>query len=161
MVTIRDADRAGDIDDVRDLFEEYAASLGVDLGFQNFEQEIAALPGDYTRPAGVLLLAEMDGRVVGCIGVRRLDDRTCEMKRLYIRDQARGHGLGRSLAQAAIEFARAAGYRAMRLDTLPSMATAQGLYRQLGFHDVPPYRYNPVPGTTFMELRLGDPVRRA
>jgi ribosomal protein S18 acetylase RimI-like enzyme len=155
MVTIREAGSA-DIAEVRTMFGEYAESLGVDLGFQRFDDEMRELPGDYWRPAGVLLRADLGGRAVGCVAVRRLDADACEMKRLYVRDEARGHGVGRALAEAAIRFARSAGYRAMRLDTLPSMATAQALYSRLGFRDVAPYRFNPVPGTRFLELTLAE-----
>ena len=154
MTTIRDVDGSADIADVRTLFLEYARSLQVDLAFQSFDAELASLPGDYTRPDGVLLLATIDDRVVGCVAVHRWDGDTCEMKRLYVRDDARGHGLGRALAEAAVRFARDAGYRALRLDTLPGMTTARALYRQMGFRDVAPYRYNPVAGTSFMELML-------
>ena len=153
MVIIREADNA-DVADIRTLFEEYAQSLGIDLGFQGFEQELASLPGAYAPPAGRLLLAADGARRVGCVAVRRLGDDMCEMKRLYVRPEARGQRLGRRLAEAAIAFGRAAGYRSMRLDTLPSMATAHELYQELGFRDIAPYRYNPVHGTAFMELVL-------
>lgn len=154
MVTIREADGVADIADIRMLFEEYAESLGVDLGFQDFDAELSGLPGAYAQPSGVLLLAAAAGRTVGCVGVRRLGADVCEMKRLYVRPEGRGQAAGRALAEAAIAFATTAGYHAMRLDTLPSMIGAQALYRQLGFRDVPPYRYNPVPGTSFMELNF-------
>jgi ribosomal protein S18 acetylase RimI-like enzyme len=131
---------------VRGLFREYAGSLGVDLSFQGFEEEIAALPAGYD----VLLVAGEDG----CVGVRPFDDGVCEMKRLYVRTSARGTGLGRALAETAIEHARALAYRAMRLDTMPMMGSAQALYESLGFVEIPPYRHNPVAGTRFMELRL-------
>jgi GNAT superfamily N-acetyltransferase len=152
---IRDAEGPADIAEVRSLFEEYARSLGIDLEFQGFAEELAGLPGSYVRPAGVLLLALAARRAVGCVGVRRLDAGACEMKRLYVRDEARGQGIGRALAEAAVAFARSAGYQTMRLDTLPGMTKAQVLYRELGFRDAPPYRYNPVPGASFMELDLG------
>ena len=145
MVIIREADTA-DVADMRTLFEEYAHSLGIDLGFQDFEQELASLPGAYASPTGRLLLAADGASPVGCVAVRRLSDDACEMKRLYVRPKARGQRLGRRLAEAAIGFGRTAGYRAIRLDTLPSMGTAQELYRRLGFREVAPYRYNPVPG---------------
>jgi ribosomal protein S18 acetylase RimI-like enzyme len=154
MVTIREADGAADLTDVRELFKEYAQSLGIDLGFQDFDAELAGLPGAYSRPDGVLLLASVGARTAGCVGVRGLEAGVCEMKRLYVRPDARGHAAGRALAEAATAFGRAAGYRAMRLDTLPTMRGAQALYRLLGFRDVPPYRFNPVPGTSFMELPL-------
>ena len=136
------------------LFEDYARALGIDLGFQNFAGEVAGLPGDYRSPAGALLLATIADRAVGCVGVRPLAGGACEMKRLYVRPDGRGQGVGRALADAAIAFARGGGYTAMRLDTLPTMATAQALYRELGFREVAAYRYNPVPGTLFMELAL-------
>jgi GNAT superfamily N-acetyltransferase len=151
---IREAVDGPDVAQVRALFEEYARSLGVSLGFQGFDEELAALPGPYSPPDGVLLLACLDGHAVGCVGVRRLDAGACEMKRLYVRPEARARGAGRMLAEAAIAFARSAAYRAMRLDTLPGMTSAHALYRQLGFREVAPYRFSPVPGTSFMELDL-------
>lgn len=137
---------ADDVELVRTLFREYAASLGVDLSFQGFDQEVAVLPAGYDA----LLVAGADG----CVGVRPFDEGVCEMKRLYVRPSARGTGLGRALALAAVEHARALGYRAMRLDTMPAMGEAQALYESLGFVEIPPYRHNPVAGTRFMELRL-------
>jgi ribosomal protein S18 acetylase RimI-like enzyme len=154
MATIREVDGGVDVAEVRLLFEEYAQSLGVDLSFQGFGEELASLPGAYSPPGGRLLLAADEERAVGCVGVRPLADGLCEMKRLYVRPDARGRGVARKLAEAAIAFGKAANYRAMRLDTLPTMAAAQDLYRQLGFRDVAPYRYNPIPGTSFMELEL-------
>jgi len=141
---------ADDVELVRTLFREYADSLGVDLSFQGFDQELAALPGGYD----VVLVARIGGEVAGCVGVRPLGEGVCEMKRLYVRPSARGTGLGRALAEAAIARARELGYERMRLDTLPSMAAAQELYRSLGFVAIPPYRHNPVAGTSFLELRL-------
>jgi GNAT superfamily N-acetyltransferase len=153
-VVIREALTDADVALAHTLFAEYADSLGVDLEFQDFRRELASLPGDYVRPGGVLLLAAVDGRELGCVAVRALAPDVCEMKRLYLREGARGTGIGRRLANAAIAFAREAGYATMRLDTLPGMHSAQQLYRTLGFREVEPYRYNPVPGTTFMELTL-------
>jgi len=137
---------AEDVELVRALFREYADSLGLDLSFQGFEEELAALPAGYD----VLLVAGGEG----CVGVRPFDDGVCEMKRLYVRPSARGTGLGRRLAVAAVEHARALGYERMRLDTMPAMADAQALYESLGFVEIPPYRHNPVAGARFMELRL-------
>jgi ribosomal protein S18 acetylase RimI-like enzyme len=147
--------READLDLVRQLFEEYADSLGFDLGFQDFEHELQDLPGEYASPRGRLLLARVDGSAAGCAALRPLDARTCEMKRLYVRPEHRSAGIGRTLALAVIEAARGAGYARMRLDTIPSMESARALYRSLGFQEIEPYRFNPIPGTAFMELDLG------
>jgi putative acetyltransferase len=144
-----------ELDVVRALLHEYAASLSIELDFQGFDDELATLPGPYAPPGGALLVARAAGSVIGCVGVRGLDESVCEMKRLYVRSSQRGTGLGRRLAEASIAEARRLGYRAMRLDTLPEMWAAQALYEQLGFRDVAPYRVNPVPRTRFLELQLG------
>src|SRR5262249_21910075 len=137
----------------RELFREYAEEIGVDLGFQDFERELAELPGSYVPPEGRLLVACTEkGDTVACVAVHKLDSRTCEMKRLYVRPELRGTGLGRRLVEEAIEAARELGYEQMRLDTLPAMAEAQRLYQSLGFREIEPYRFNPIPGTRFMEL---------
>ena len=139
------AAQAQDAERVRELLREYEAGLGVDLSFQDFDAELDDPLGFYE----LVLLADD-----GCVALRRIDDETCEMKRLYVRAGARGSGLGRHLAEAVIAEARSRGYRRMLLDTLPSMRAAQALYVSLGFRETEPYRYNPVPGTTFLELAL-------
>jgi putative acetyltransferase len=134
-----------DLANVRELLGEYASGLGVDLSFQDFETEIADPLGFYE----LVLLADD-----GCVALRRIDEETCEMKRLYVRPSARGSGLGRRLAEAAIAEARARGYTRMLLDTLPTMIQARALYTSLGFRETAPYRFNPIDGTTFLELAL-------
>lgn len=150
------------VPDVRALFQEYADAIQVDLCFQGFAQELAGLPGAYAPPSGRLLLARCDGALAGCVGLRPFEPdharaaggRVCEMKRLYVRPAFRGRGIGRKLATAVVDAARAIGYERMRLDTLAHMAAAIALYRSLGFADVPPYRHNPLPRATYMELNL-------
>lgn len=146
---------------VRAIFREYGESLGIDLSFQDFESELASLPGKFAAPHGRVLLAEIDARVIGCVAMRPLDETTCEMKRLYIRPTGRGQQAGRKLAERICEIAREAGYLRIRLDTLPSMQTAQRLYTSLDFAPIEAYVFNPIPGTLFMErdlTRLGHPT---
>lgn len=144
-----------DINQVRELFREYEAWLNLDLCFQNFEKELAELPGAYAPPTGRLLLAFEDDALAGCVALRRLADNICEMKRLFLRPQFHGRGLGRELAEGIIEEARVLGYQQMRLDTLSEqMGSAIALYRALGFREIAPYYKNPVPGALFMELKL-------
>jgi ribosomal protein S18 acetylase RimI-like enzyme len=154
MTTTRPARLPEEIRTLRALLREYETELAVDLCFQGFEQELAGLPGDYVPPRGALLVAEVDGAVAGCVALRPLDRDACEMKRLYARPAFRGRGVGRALAAAVIAEARRIGYARMRLDTLPVMTEAQALYARIGFHEIPPYRENPVPGTRYLELIL-------
>jgi len=139
---------------VRELFLEYSASVGVNFCFQGFAEEVANLPGQYARPAGRLFVALDEGRAAGCGALRRLDEQTCEMKRLYVRPAYRGKGTGRKLIDALTSSAREIGYERMRLDTLPSMTKAIALYRALGFREIPPYWRNPVQGVLFFECHL-------
>lgn len=139
----------------RELFLEYAASLGFSLCFQNFDAELAGLPGDYAPPEGRLLLTEWEGQLAGCGALHKLEADICEMKRLYLRPQFRGKGLGRTMAERLIAEAREMGYRRMRLDTVgPVMKDAVAMYRRLGFKEIAPYRENPMAGTLYMELEL-------
>ncbi len=154
MLNIVQAQATQHLAQVRELFQEYAAALGFDLCFQDFDKELAGLPGEYAPPRGRLLLAVHDDKFVGCVALRPIDQRACEMKRLYVRADARGLGVGRALAAAVIDEARQIGYRVMRLDTVPWMTTAITLYESLGFRDIEPYRYNPIDGARFMELSL-------
>lgn len=143
---------------VRELFAEYARSLAIDLCFQNFEAELACLPGDYAPPRGALLLAWAGQELVGCCALRPLDTvdypNACEMKRLYVRPALRGCGVGRRLAEAVMTAAQQAGYAALLLDTLSEMETARAMYQDLGFTEVPPYYYNPIEGAHYLMARL-------
>ncbi|MCG3189876.1 MAG: hypothetical protein LKCHEGNO_02403 [Burkholderiaceae bacterium] len=146
-------------DATRAIFREYAAGLGVDLCFQNFEAELAALPGEYGAPRGALLLATVNGELAGCGACRSLPDvdyaNACEMKRLYVRPRFRGLGLGRLLAQALMDHAIGAGYSVMLLDTLDDMEAARSLYEALGFEEIPPYYFNPIAGAHYLKAQLG------
>jgi len=154
MLKILDAQAGKDLEIIRKLFEEYAESLGFDLSFQNFNGELANLPGEYASPTGCLLLAEHQGQTAGCVALRRLSEGVCEMKRLYVRPQFRQQGIGRALAKAVIERAKKTGCTRMRLDTAPTMDAARDLYNSLGFKNIDAYRYNPLEGAVFMELSL-------
>jgi len=137
------------------LFQEYADGLGVDLSFQGFDRELRGLPGAYAPPGGALWLARRGGHAIGCVALKALEPPlVAEIKRLYVRPEGRGLGLGRRLAEAAIDHARGLGYARLRLDTLPGMGQAQALYLALGFRAIAPYRFNPVPGAQFLELAL-------
>ena len=154
MPGIRSARFPSEAEGVRALLRAYQAAIGVDLCFQNFEAELAGLPGAYAEPRGALLVAEAGGHLVGCVGMRPLDQEACEMKRLFVTSPWRGTGLGRALAERIVAEARARGYRTMKLDTLPSMTAAQPLYHSLGFRDIPPHDGHPVPGTVYLGLDL-------
>ena len=152
---LKQAQSGEEIQQARQLFEEYAAWLGINLCFQNFDKELAELPGDYAPPTGRLFLATESNQTAGCVALRKIGDGICEMKRLYVRPEFRGRGLGRTLAQSIIEAAREIGYLSMRLDTLPGkMDKAIAMYRSLGFKSIDPYYKNPVEGAAFMELEL-------
>lgn len=154
-LSVFQAESPPQIAQARELFLEYAQSLGFSLCFQNFDQELAGLPGDYAPPQGRLLLAECQGQLAGCVALHPLEPGVCEMKRLYLRPQFRGQGLGRALAERIIAEARQTGYRRMRLDTVgPVMKDAVAMYRKLGFKEVAPYRANPIAGAMYMELEL-------
>lgn len=153
-----DATQADQLGHVRDIFLEYAEQLGVDLCFQGFEDELATLPGEYAAPRGALLLALVDGQVAGSCALRPLDGvdyaNAAEMKRLYVRPAFRRFGLGRQLAEAVLDAARAAGYRSVLLDTLDDMESARALYGELGFVEIPPYYHNPIAGAHYLKVDL-------
>jgi len=142
------------IETIRELFLEYARSLDFDLNFQGFDSEVRLLPGDYASPRGTLLLATWNSQAAGCVGLRPLSDSIAEMKRLYVKPDFQGRGVGRCLAEAIVEQARQKGYGKMRLDTVPSMKAAITMYRSLGFYEIPSYRDNPVSGTSYLEKIL-------
>jgi ribosomal protein S18 acetylase RimI-like enzyme len=154
MTDIVEVEGGADLEDVRVLFREYAAGTGVDLCFQDFPRELLELPGEYVAPMGVLLLARVGGAAAGCVAAHRWDEGACEMKRLFVRREFRGLKLGYALANEVIARSRAAGYHRVLLDTLPSMGEAQVLYAKLGFREIAPYRFNPIPGAKYMELVL-------
>ena len=143
-----------DLDEIRKLFEEYAVSLEISLDFQDFDAELANLPGEYAPPEGCLLMALWEEQVAGCVALRKFGSGTCEMKRLYVRPRFRGRGFGKDLAVAVIQAARDIGYVVMKLDTLPSMEAAVALYESFGFVESDSYRYNPIEGAKYMELDL-------
>lgn len=157
-ITLLCPTKLGQFDEARTILREYAASLGIDLCFQNFDAELATLPGEYAPPAGQLLLAYVDGALAGCGALRALADadyaNACEMKRLYVRPAFRRFGLGRMLAQALLDEARRVGYSAMLLDTLDDMESARELYASLGFEEIPPYYFNPIAGAHYLKADL-------
>jgi putative acetyltransferase len=154
-ISLKQAESPEEIAQARELFLEYAKSLNFSLCFQSFDKELAKLPGDYAPPDGRLLLLEHDGKLAGCVALHKLDAEACEMKRLYLRREFRGKGLGLALARAVIDEARKIGYRYMRLDTVePVMRDAVAMYRKMGFKEIAPYRPNPIAGAMYMELEL-------
>ncbi len=157
-ISLRSPDTPELIAAARELMRDYAASLNVDLCFQNFEAELATLPGEYAAPRGHLLLALVDGEPAGCGAVRALPDvdyaNACEMKRLFVRPAFRRFGLGRLLAQTLLDEARRAGYSVLLLDTLDDMEAARGMYASLGFEEIPPYYFNPIPGAHYLKASL-------
>lgn len=145
---------------VKELFLEYAKSLPFDLDFQNFDEEISHLPGEYSAPDGVILIASVGEKPAGCVALRKLEAGVCEMKRLYVKPEFRGKGIGRALAEKIIAQARESGYKKMRLDTVNSMTEAIALYRSFGFKEIPQYRVNPLPDAMFFELDLAEQAKR-
>ncbi len=157
-VTLMNPSSATEMEAVRDIFREYAGTLDVDLAFQDFESELARLPGDYAAPRGHLLLAVVEGAIAGCCALRPLDaadyPNASEMKRLYVRKAFRGFGLGRELAEAMLDQARRAGYACVLLDTLDGMESARALYADLGFEQIPPYYHNPIAGSHYLKVDI-------
>jgi len=153
-VDITEVRTAADIRSARQLFREYADSIGIDLEYQGFSAELASLPGQYAPPTGALLLVNVAGESAGCVALRALDPTTLEMKRLYVRPTIRGLGLGKKLVAAAIAIARSRRFAELRLDTLATMESAQALYRGMGFVEIPPYGKAFLPGTKFYGLSL-------
>ena len=154
VIEIVSARSAAEIENARLLFREYSELVAEALCFQGFEQELAALPGDYAPPGGALLLARAAAGAAGCVALRRLDERRCEMKRLYVRSEFRGTGLGRRLTESIVASAKDAGYRSLLLDTLPKLTAAIAMYRGMGFRDAEPYLPSPTPGAVCFELSL-------
>jgi putative acetyltransferase len=150
----RIASTPADFEAGKRLFREYVDSLGVDLSFQGFDQELEIIDQQYNQPVGALLLAFADNTAVGCVGIRQLDAATAELKRMYIQDAYRGHGIGVALLERSIQIARELGFEKIRLDTLQTMTKAQALYRSFGFYEIPAYRFNPLEGALYMEKGL-------
>jgi len=154
MIEIVEANTDELITKAKELFQEYAESLGFDLCFQNFNAEMDGFPKQYSPPTGCLFLALSETQPIGCVGLRYFKKGICEMKRLYVRPDFRGRKAGRLLAEAIIKAGKVIGYEIMRLDTLPSMESANVLYKSLGFRQIEPYRHNPIKGAIYMELSL-------
>ncbi len=154
MIELRKIRRPGEVEEVRTLFLEYAATRENDPALVDFPEEIESLPGFYSPPDGDIILAFLEGRPVGCVAVHRLDEETCEMKRLYVSPSCRKRGIGMRLARAVLSLAGEMGYSRMCLDTIPNMKAAQSLYESMGFYEIADYRNNPNPGTRYFEIEL-------
>lgn len=140
-----------------ELFTEYASQIGVDLGFQDFDSEIQNIESQYSRPNGVVFIVYHDReQPIGCFGIRSFEDAICELKRMYIKEEARGRGIGKRILHKSLKIAKELGYKTMRLDTLPDMHSAIGLYKKIGFYEIEPYRFNPIKGTKYFEINLND-----
>jgi putative acetyltransferase len=153
-ITYRIAGTDTDFEQGKRLFEEYVASLGVDLSFQDFGNELKTIDQQYNRPAGALLLAFRETAAVGCAGIRKIDAETAELKRMYVQDQHKGQGIGVQLLERSLQIAKDLGYKKIRLDTLQNMTKAQALYRSFGFYEIDSYRFNPLEGALYMEKTL-------
>lgn len=158
MLTINAAHQEPELSDIRILFREYAESLGFHLCFQDFDREMAELPGNYAPPVGRILMAKWNDAVAGCVAMKQIGEGICEMKRFYVRPAFRGKRIGEALAKAIISAGQDAGYTRMRLDTVPSMQSAIRIYESLGFRDTDPYVFNPVPGVRYLELQFEEPA---
>lgn len=153
-ITYGFATTAADFEKGKILFEEYVQSIGVDLSFQDFAKELLIIDEQYNHPSGALLLAYAETKAIGCAGIRKLDDATAELKRMYIRGEYRGYGIGVQMLEQSLQKAKELGYKKIRLDTLKTMEKAKALYRSFGFYEIPSYRYNPLEGTVYMEKAL-------
>lgn len=155
MIELREAKSDQEYQIASKLFKEYASLLGIDLSFQNFDQELREIQTQYSRPDGILILAYDEAKLpIGCFGIRKFEDSICELKRMYLKKEVRGKGIGKKLLKKAIEIGENLTYKHMRLDTLPSMNSAIGLYTKMGFYEIKPYRYNPIEGTKYFEIQL-------
>lgn len=154
LIKFNSINSGDDLVHVKELFIEYAKSLGVDLSFQGFEEELNSLPGKYAEPEGCIIIALVGDTPAGCVALRKIDNRRCEMKRLYVRSGFQGMGIGKELAELIVNKAKELGYDYIRLDTLPTMKRAQRLYREMGFYEIEPYIFNPVEGTKYLEKKL-------
>jgi putative acetyltransferase len=153
-ITYKLATTPTDFEEGKQLFQEYVKSLGIDLAFQDFETELKTIDQQYNKPGGALLLALHDGKPIGCAGVRRLDVEIAELKRMYVKDEYRGLGIGVKLLEQCVQLAGELKYKRMRLDTLQSMQRARTVYEAMGFYEIPPYRFNPLEGTVYMEMQI-------